>query len=66
MIETRKTSPCKPTAIQPIAIAAGPAMNFNTIPNTVKLGPHAIKFSCKAMNIPAYIHTQRYKYQIVL
>lgn len=57
MIATRRTSPRKPKAIEPMAMAAGPAMNLKTIPNTVKLGPHAINFSCSAMNIPAHAHT---------
>lgn len=55
IMATRRTSPCKPTAMAPIAMAVGPAINFNTIPNMVRLGPHAIIFSCKAMNIPAWI-----------
>ena len=46
MMATRKTSPCKPTAMAPIAMAAGPAMNLKTIPNMVKLVPHAIIFAC--------------------
>lgn len=55
MIATRRTSPCRPTAIAPMAMAAGPAMNFNTIPNAVKLIPQAITFSCDAINIPMQI-----------
>lgn len=58
MIAIRKTSPCKPTAMEAIAIDAGPAMNFNIIPNIVSFGPHAINFSCKAMNMPASIYNQ--------
>lgn len=56
MIATRKTSPCKPTAMEAIAMAAGPAINLNTIPNTVRLGPQAISLSCIAINSPAYIY----------
>lgn len=52
---TRNTSPCKPTAIHPMAMAAGPAMNFKIIPNTVRLVPQAINFSCKSINSPAKI-----------
>lgn len=58
MIATRRTSPCKPTAREAIATAAGPAINFNTIPNMASFGPHAINFSCKAMNMPSLIKTQ--------
>ena len=56
MIATRKTSPRKPTAIEPIAIAAGPAINLKIIPITARLVPQAITFSCKAMKIPACMH----------
>lgn len=54
MMAIRKTSPCKPTAMAPIAMAAGPAMNLSIIPNIVKLVPQAIIFSCRAMNVPAF------------
>uniref|UniRef100_A0A9I9EBH5 Uncharacterized protein n=1 Tax=Cucumis melo TaxID=3656 RepID=A0A9I9EBH5_CUCME len=50
---TRRTSPCKPMATEPMAIAAGPAINFNTISTIVSVGPQAINFSCNAMKIPA-------------
>ena len=45
MIATRKASPCKPTAIEPMAMVAGPAKNLKTIPNKVRLVPQAISFS---------------------
>jgi hypothetical protein len=45
MMAIRKTSPRNPTTMALIAIAAGPAMNFKTKPNKVKLGPHEITFS---------------------
>ena len=51
-METRKISPWIPTAKEATATAAGPAMNFITIPNTVKRIPHAINFSCNAINNP--------------
>ena len=45
MIAIRRVAPSKPTAIEPIAIAAGPAINLKTIPNTVSPGPQAMNFS---------------------
>lgn len=57
MIATRRTSPWRPTAREPMAIAAGPAINFKTIPITVKLVPQTINFSWSAMNIPVYMNT---------
>lgn len=61
IIAIRRTFPCRPMAMDPIAIAAGPAMNLKTIPNTVRLIPHAISFSCIAMNSPTKI-TKHYSY----
>lgn len=52
IIATRRTSPCKPTAMDPMAMAAGPAMNLSTMPNAVKPGPQAIIFFCNAMKRP--------------
>lgn len=54
---TLRTSPCKFIAMQPMAMAAGPAMNFKTIPKMVRLAPHEINFSCNAMNNPESYHT---------
>ena len=44
MMAMRRTSPRKPTAIEPIAMAAGPAINFNISPNTISFDPHANMF----------------------
>lgn len=53
MMATRRTSPRRPTAMEPIAMAAGPSANLSTRPSAAKLGPHASTFSCCAMNKPA-------------
>lgn len=50
---TRRTSPRRPTAMEPMAMAAGPSANLSTRPSAAKLGPHASTFSCCAMNNPA-------------
>lgn len=52
MIARRSTFPRSPIAKAPRVVAAGPAMNLNTIPSIVSDGPHAIAFSCSAMNNP--------------
>lgn len=53
MMATRRTSPRRPTAMEPMAMAAGPSANLSTRPSAAKLGPHASTFSCCAMNSPA-------------
>ena len=53
MMATRRTSPRRPTAMEPMAMAAGPSANLSTRPSAAKHGPHASTFSCCAMNNPA-------------
>ncbi|KAK8570605.1 hypothetical protein V6N13_103009 [Hibiscus sabdariffa] len=53
MMATRRISLRKLTIRAPIAMAAGPTINFKSIPYAFKGIPLASTLSCMAMNIPA-------------